>query len=172
MAELAIRAEAASDQTRVDRLVERAFGRPAEAALVRALRERARPQISLVAEREGEIVGHVFFSPVRVGDGVDSAPPAAGLAPLSVAPEMQRRGAGAALVRAGLAACPVLGWRAVFLLGDPAYYARFGFALAAPLGFRYESEAFDAGFQVLELEPGALSGAAGLVHYHAAFAEL
>jgi putative acetyltransferase len=60
----------------------------------------------------------------------------------------------------------------VFLLGEPAYYARFGFVMAAPRGFHYESEAFDAGFQVLELVEGALAGHAGRVLYHPAFAQL
>ena len=169
--DLAIRAERASDHRRVAAIQEAAFGQPAEAELVAALRESAQPQLSLVAEHAGEVIGHVFFSPVTV-EGPRPAPPAAGLAPLAVAPEAQGCGAGAALVRAGLEACPSLGWQAVFLLGDPEYYARFGFVRAAPRGLRYESEAFDRGFQVLDLVPGALEGCSGWVHYHEAFAKL
>jgi putative acetyltransferase len=60
----------------------------------------------------------------------------------------------------------------VFVLGDPSYYSRFGFVLAAPRGFRYESEAFDAAFQVLELEEGVLSGCRGRVRYHPVFGEV
>jgi putative acetyltransferase len=60
----------------------------------------------------------------------------------------------------------------LFLLGNPAYYGRFGFELAAPRGLHYESHAFDRGFQVLELAPGALEGVRGWVHYHPAFQEL
>jgi len=89
-----------------------------------------------------------------------------------VEPAAQASGVGSALVRSGLDACGALGWQAVFLLGDPAYYARFGFELAAPRGLRYGSEAFDAGFQVKELVPGALDGYAGWVRYHEAFASL
>lgn len=85
---------------------------------------------------------------------------------------MQRQGAGSALVRAGLEACVLLGWKAVFLLGNPAYYSRFGFVLAAPLGLRYESESFDSAFQVVELIPEALSGCTGWVRYHDAFAKV
>ena len=65
--------------------------------------------------------------------------------------------------------CAQLGFRAVFLVGDPAYYGRFGFELAAPRGFHYLSSAFDAAFQVRELERGALAGWQGLVEFPPAF---
>lgn len=171
MPEFLIRDETPSDHAYVDRILEAAFGRPNEAELVRKLRESAQPQLSLVAEVGGEVVGHVFFSPVSI-EGPSASPPVAGLGPLAVAPELQRGGAGSALVRAGLAACIPLGWQAVFLLGNPAYYSRFGFVLAAPLGFRYESELFDSAFQVVDITPAALSGCRGWVRYHEAFAEL
>jgi putative acetyltransferase len=171
MSELSVREEAAADHARVDTIVEAAFEQPQEAALVRALRDSAEPQLSLVAELRGEVVGHVFFSPVTI-EGASSALPVGGLAPLAVDPAVQRRGAGSALVRAGLQACGALGWQAVFLLGDPAYYSRFGFQLAAPLGFHYESEVFDAGFQVKEIVSGVLEGHSGWVRYHDAFANL
>jgi putative acetyltransferase len=65
-----------------------------------------------------------------------------------------------------------LGWQAVFLLGAPPYYSRFGFELAAPHGLHYESEVFDSAFQVLEIESGALEGFRGRVRFHLAFDEL
>jgi putative acetyltransferase len=171
MLEPTIRGETASDYGRVDAIVEAAFGQPEEAELVRALRGSDKPRISLVAVLEREVVGHVFFSSVTI-DGLSSSLEAGGLAPLAVDPGAQGRGAGAALVRAGLEACGPLGWKAIFLLGDPAYYSRFGFELAAPLGFHYESEAFDVAFQVKELVPGALAGQSGWVRYHEAFANV
>ncbi|NNL68130.1 MAG: N-acetyltransferase, partial [Myxococcales bacterium] len=91
--------------------------------------------------------------------------------PLAVLPEAQGRGVGSALVPAALEAARALGWPAVFLLGSPAYYGRFGFRLAAPDGFHYESAAHDAHFQWIALSPGALAGAAGFVRYAPAFAE-
>ncbi len=69
-----------------------------------------------------------------------------------------------ALVQAG-----ALGWKAVFLVGEPEYYSRFGFVMAAPLGFRYESEEFDRAFQVAEVVAGSLKGWSGYIRYPKAF---
>jgi putative acetyltransferase len=166
-----IRPETPADRERVHAIQTAAFGRPDEADLVEALRASSRPQLSFVAEVEHELVGHIFFSPVSI-EGPPSAPRCAGLAPVGVLPTHQRRGVGSALVRTGLDRCPDRGWRAVFLVGDPEFYVRFGFALAAPRGLRYESESFDRVFQVLELERGALQGCRGRVRYHEAFARM
>jgi putative acetyltransferase len=150
---------------------EAAFGRPDEARLVARLRQEAQPAVSLGAERGGRTIGHVFFSPVAI-DGDRAAPSAGALAPVGVLPEEQGRGAGGALIRAGLEASRGLGWELVFVLGSPAYYGRFGFVLAAPHGLRYESPVFDAAFQVQALAAGALGRSRGWVRYHPAFAEL
>lgn len=165
---LVLRDEQAADHPAVRALHTAAFGRRDEADLVDTLRRSVRPQLSIVAERAGGVVGHVFFSPVRIGRDED-APTFAGLAPVGVLPDEQGSGAGSALVRAGLERCPALGWKAVFLVGNPAYYGRFGFELAAPLGFWYQSEAFDPVLQVAVLEPGALDGIEGEVVYPDAF---
>jgi putative acetyltransferase len=150
---------------------EAAFGRPDEALLVARLRAEARPAVSLVAERGGRVIGHVFCSPVSIegGRAASAAPAAGGLGPVGVLPEAQGGGAGGALVRAALEASRAHGWELLFLLGDPAWYARFGFVLAAPHGLHYESSTFDAAFQVQELARGALARARGWVRYHPAF---
>jgi putative acetyltransferase len=127
--------------------------------------------VSLVAEQAGRVIGHVLFSPVTVED--DRASPAAGaLGPVGVLPDAQGQRVGTSLIRAGIEACRALDWRILFVLGDPAYYARFGFGLAARRGLHYASHAFDAAFQVQELAPGALAGVEGWVRYHAAFSEV
>jgi putative acetyltransferase len=150
---------------------EAAFGRPDEAKLVARLRQEARPCVSLVAEAAGRVIGHVFFSSVTIeGEGLGGL--AGGLAPVGVLPGEQGRGAGDALIRAGIEASRALGWQLLFVLGNPAYYGRFGFVLAAPHGLHYESHAFDAAFQVQELSAGALARTRGWVRYHPAFAEL
>ncbi len=150
---------------------EAAFARPAEAKLVARLRQEARPCVSLVAESAGRVIGHVFFSPVTIEGGRPGVG-AGGLAPVGVLPGEQGRGAGGALIRAGIEASRALGWQLLFVLGNPVYYGRFGFVLAAPHGLHYESHAFDAAFQVQELAPGALAGVTGFVRYPAAFAEV
>jgi putative acetyltransferase len=92
--------------------------------IVRALRRAGRLTVSLVAEREGEIVGHVAISPVTFEDGASGW---FGLGPVSVAPELQGRGIGSRLVREALVALRALGGRGCVLVGEPAYYGRFGF---------------------------------------------
>ena len=169
-ASLTLRAESAADQAQVFATHCAAFGRPEEAHLVDALRRAATPQLSLVAEVAGAVVGHIFFSPAAI-EPLTGDVQVACLAPVAVAPAHQGRGIGTALVRAGLAQCPALGWQAVFLVGAPAYYARFGFVLAAPLGLTYGDARFDTVLQVIELVPGALRHGCGRLRLHAAFAE-
>ena len=162
-----VRDERPADFARVHAVQCAAFGRPDEADLVVALRPAARPLLSLVAEIAGRLVGHVLFSPVRLDERPELA--VAGLAPIGVDPGAQGQGVGECLIRSGLERCRELGWRAVFLVGDPGYYARFGFERAAPLGFRYRCSLFDPALQVIELEPGVLRGIRGALHYHDVF---
>jgi putative acetyltransferase len=166
-----IRAEAPGDAPAVFAVQAAAFGRPDEARLVDALRGTVERAVSHVAVRDGRVVGHVLVTPVRIETARGRTPECGGLAPLGVEPALQGRGIGGALVRAALAGARELGWPAVFLLGSPVYYGRFGFELAAPRGLHYESHAFDAGFQVHVLLPGALDGIRGFVRYADAFAE-
>lgn len=164
--DLRIRDETTDDVPRTFSVVEAAFGQRLQADLVDALRRSADPRLSLVAELRREIAGHVFFSPVTI-EAAD-APPAAQLSPVSVLPAHQGRGVGGELIRTGLSRCLALGWSAVFLVGNPAYYARFGFRMAGPLGFSYPGP-MDPHLQVLELEPGALDGVVGRVRFDPAF---
>lgn len=163
----AIRAERASDFARVESLVEAAFGNAGEAHLVKRLRT-APDAISLVAEEAGVARAHVLFTRVHVAGSKD-APPASGLAPLAVEPGRQRSGLGGALARAGLDACRARGDGLVFVLGHAAYYPRFGFVPAAPLGLHYGDGSHDASFFVCELRPGAARGVRGRVVFDPAF---
>lgn len=162
-----IRAERDTDHAAVHAVNAAAFPTPLEADLVDALREQAHPVISLVAERDGTILGHILFSPVTL----DSRPglPVMGLAPMAVTPEYQESGIGSALVRAGLEECRQKGFSAVVVLGHPEYYPRFGFVPAVRYGIRSEYDVPDEVFMALELVPGALRDAAGTIRYHAAF---
>ena len=101
-----------------------AISRHTEQFIVAALRSAQALTISLVAEVDGRVVGHIAFSPVTIPDG---SPNWYGLGPVSVLPECQRRGIGGALIREGLSRLKGLGARGCCLVGHPEYYRRFGF---------------------------------------------
>jgi putative acetyltransferase len=165
-----IRAEEPGDRAGIHRVVDAAFGRDAEARLIDALRESPAfiPGLSLVALDDAEVVGHVLLTRLAVRQGAE-ARPALALAPLAVLPAWQRRGVGSALVHRGLADARALGHRAVIVLGHPAYYPRFGFQPAQPLGLRPPFEVSPGAFQALGLQPGALQGLQGDVDYPSEF---
>ena len=162
-----VREEEKRDRDSVHALNVAAFETPAEANLVDALREQARPVLSLVAEEAAGIVGHIMFSPVSLGGHADRR--ITGLAPMAVAPEHQRKGIGSALVRAGLERCRDLGFGAVVVLGHPSFYPRFGFQPAARFGVACEYDAPTEAFMLIELVPGYLRGVTGTVQFHPAF---
>ena len=162
-----IRNEGPKDYKAVHAVNSAAFETPAEANLVEVIRHDARPIISLVAEKKGEIVGHILFSPVSLSGHADLK--IMGLGPMAVAPAHQGLGIGSALVRAGLEMCKELGAGTVIVLGHPGYYPRFGFSPSAPFGIRCEYEVLEEAFMVLELQPGYLKNASGTIQYHAAF---
>ena len=112
-----IRAERAGDIGDIRQVNLSAFETATEADLVDALREQARPIVSLVAEDDGAIVGHILFSPVTLSSDPDLR--IIGLAPMAVVPDRQRRGVGSALARAGVAACREEGYDAVMCSATP-----------------------------------------------------
>jgi len=95
-----------------------------EQFIVNALRAAGALTLSLVAQVDGKVAGHAAFSPVTISDG---SPDWYGLGPISVLPRLQRQGIGKSLVREGLSQLRVLGAKGCILVGDPAYYGRFGF---------------------------------------------
>lgn len=156
-----LREARAADAAAIADLLRAAFGGETEAALVAALRAEGAVAAELVAEGPAGIAGHVMFTWAPVG-----AARAAALAPLAVAAPARRRGLGAALVREGLARCAAAGATAVLVLGDPGYYARFGFRPAE--GIAGAPWCGHPAFQVLSLVPG-LPPPRGEVRYACAF---
>jgi len=142
----------------------RAFGQEDEAALVESLRNGGDVIASLVADDEGQIVGHILFSRLRIEAG-DRTVDAAVLAPMAVLPERQRAGIGSALVRAGLDACREAGVAAIVVLGHPDYYPRFGFSADAARGLRCPFPGAGNAFMALELIPGSLDLSDAAVRY-------
>ena len=128
-----------------------------EAPLVDALREDAGclPPLSLVAEADGEVVGHVIATR---GWLEPFGTPVLGLGPLGVLPEMQGQGVGTGLVHALVAVAEACDERLVALLGAPGYYARFGFTAAAELGIEAPDQAWGTYFQARQLSGRPLTG--------------
>lgn len=132
-----------------------------EQFIVNALRNSGKLSVSLVADENGTIVGHVAVSPVTISDGASGW---YGLGPISVAPEHQRRGLGARLMKQALAELRGLGASGCVVLGDPNYYARFGFRVEPSLALPGVPPGY---FQALAFD-GSLP--AGVVSYHESFA--
>ncbi|MFM7266418.1 MAG: GNAT family N-acetyltransferase [Cyanobium sp.] len=162
-----IRPEQTSDVYAIRAIHTSSFPSAGEARLVDALRLAGKLSVSFVAEDNGEIIGHVAFSPVSVrfdSNGV-------GLGPIAVADPHRNHGIAATLVRVGLAACREAGYGWVVVLGEPSYYSRFGFSPAMQWGL---SDEYGGGlaFQVIELVAGQLPLNAGVVRYAQEFSQL
>ncbi len=165
-----IRPEQPSDHAAIEAVNRQAFGQDAEAHLVAKLREADShdPALSLVAVHDGEVVGHILFSPILIEtDGGNVA--AMALAPMAVLPDYQRQGIGSALVREGLEACRRAGHRIVVVLGHADYYPRFGFKPANRHRLRSPFTVPDEAFMAMALVPGGLDDISGVVRYPAAF---
>ena len=163
-----IREEVASDIDKIWKVNSDAFETEAEANLVNALRNSGCPYLSLVAETENEVVGHILFTPVELS-GNENKLKIMGLAPMAVLRKYQNKGIGSKLVQAGLEHCKLLGYDAVVVLGHPDYYPKFGFAPSVKYGIKSEYEVPDEAFMILELIPGCLKNHEGVVKYHEAF---
>lgn len=146
-----VRPAGPSDYAAIREIETAAFGQPDEADLVEAVRADGDALIELVAEADGEVVGHILFSPM------DCDPPAkvAALAPVAVRPAAQNGGVGVALNQAGLEACRAAGVELVVVLGHADYYPRFGFS--AELAKRVRAPFSGPSFMALELKPGVLA---------------
>lgn len=155
-----IRLEQPDDSPAIADLVRATLGLRAIASPAARMREGTVPVagLSLVAlDASAALIGTIRFWPVRIG-----ATPAIQLGPLAMRPERRGEGFGRALAREGLDRARHGGHRLVVLIGDPAYYRAFGFLPAVPLGLRLPTAEDEARFQVLALEPGALTGVAGV----------
>ncbi|AIO41231.1 N-acetyltransferase [Burkholderia sp. AU19243] len=165
-----LRDERASDVDAIGRVIVAAFADAPqqgqlERQIVDTLRADGALSVSLVAERDERVIGHVAFSPVSIGGEPAGSHGWYGLAPLAVRPECRRQSVGAGLVRTGLDALRRLGARGCVVLGEPSYYTRFGFVPSGDLVFTGAARAY---FQALAFDETAPQPS-GAVRYHDVF---
>jgi len=161
--EVIIRTETSDDYKVVFDLNVKAFGQENESRLIEALRKSNAfvPELSLVAEVDGKVVGHILFTKVTIGDSKHEG---LALAPVAVAPDAQRQGLGTRLVEAGLKKAAELGFDSVVVLGHENYYPKFGFKSASNWNITTGYNSPESTF-ALELKNGALEHVSGLVEY-------
>jgi len=167
---LIIRSETAGDYPAIHEVHASAFGQENEAVLVEELRGSPGydAELSLVAERDGRVIGHILFSPIAIRTARDPTT-ALVLAPMAVLAEHQNAGVGSQLVRRGLDACRRLGHRLVVVVGHPEFYPRFGFRPTSRRGLRLPFDVPDEAFLLWEAVPDNPSEIAGMVEFPPAF---
>lgn len=168
---LLIRQETPDDYTTVFSLTEEAFremkfSKQDEQFLVERLRtsEAFIPELSLVAELDGQVVGHIMLTKMTIRND-DKGYPALGLAPVSVLPAFQCQGIGSSLIKEAHRIAKEMGHVRVVLIGHPAYYPRFGYRVAGKYDISFPFEAPAECCMVAELVQGALEGVSGLVEH-------
>jgi putative acetyltransferase len=163
-----IRSETNRDINGIYHVNEQAFNRKTEADLVDNLRINKAITLSLIAEVEEKIIGHILFSPVIVQPD-QSDYNSVTLAPLAVLPAYQHKGIGSQLIRTGLKECRLLGHDFVFLVGHSEYYPRFGFIQAKSKGFECEFEAPDEAWMLIQLDKKTSIQTGGTVYFRTEF---
>jgi predicted N-acetyltransferase YhbS len=165
-----IRQETKKDYKLTESVIEEAFmdadySDQVEHTLVHKLRKGKAfiPELSLVAEIDNKIVGHILFTRMSIrGSGEFES---LSLAPVSVLPEFQRRGVGSKLIREGLSVAKDLGFESVIVVGHKDYYPKFGFEKASKWGITSSFEIPDEVFMATELKKESLKGKSGVIKY-------
>lgn len=163
-----IREERPGDIEAIRNLNLAAFGQAQEGQIVDALRTNGGVLLSLVAMIGGQVVGHALYSPVSIGSK-ETTLQGAGLGPMAVLPEFQRRGIGSRLIAFGNAELTKRGVPFIVVVGHPEYYPRFGFRSASGFGIRSEWELPDDVFMVLVLDESRMKDVSGLAKYRPEF---
>lgn len=172
-----IRQEQAKDRQTVHNVIELAFramedSDHSEQFLVDKLRQTDAfiPELSLVAESDGTIIGHILLTKVKIVSG-DNTFPSLGLAPVSVLPAYQNQGIGSALIREAHKRAAALGCASAVVLGHKDYYPRFGYRQADTFGIEFPFDVPHEFCMAVELLPEGLKGVQGVVKYAAPFME-
>ncbi len=162
-----IRPETSGDIPQIREILKSAFGQDAESRLVDLLRQSPHfiPELSLVAEADGRVIGHILFSRIKIVDDNWHPSDSLALAPMAVEPGFQRQGVGGLLIRAGLEKARQLGYRSVVVLGHSEYYPRFGFSRADRWGIKTAFPVPPENLMAIELVENGLEGVSGMVNY-------
>lgn len=166
-----IRQEISSDYPAVFSIIEAAFktlevSDQTEHFLVERLRksESFIPELSLVAEKEGEIVGHILLTKIKIKNDQESFDSLT-LAPVSVKPDFQNQGIGSGLIHAAHKIAKDMGFKSVVLLGHAHYYPRFGYEWTSKYGIELPFKAAEQNCMIVELVEDGLKGVSGVVEY-------
>ncbi len=162
---IGIREERPADVAAILDLNKRAFGQDLESRIVDELRSNGAVLLSVVATLDGEVVGHIMYSPISVGGKVTGA----AMGPMAVLPEQQHRGIGSKLVEAGNQKLKNAGCPFILVLGHANYCPRFGFRPASTHGIQCEWEVSDDVFMLLVLDRAKMQGVSGLAKYRREF---
>lgn len=167
---IVIRPEKPEDIPLIYSVHEKTFKRDAEAKLADKLRQSSVDHLSLVADDNGTIAGHIMFTPVLIKNGKEVR--GMGLAPMAVLPSRQRCGIGTLLVKSGLQILQDKGCPFVIVLGHPDYYPRFGFRPASRSNVRSQWEGVpDEAFMILVLDDNFCQNMAGIALFRSEFDE-
>src|SRR5262249_35292730 len=153
--------ESRTDYKAIRQLNDAAFGSPEESQLIDKLRTGGKALLSLVAEENGDVIGHIFFSRLQIAQPSGPSLPAVALAPMCVSSVHQKKGVGGALIQQGIRILRQRGEAAVFVLGHKTYYPKFGFS--AELARQFQCEYSGDAFFALELQHGWMDGKSGTV---------
>ncbi|MCD4665548.1 MAG: N-acetyltransferase [Bacteroidales bacterium] len=166
-----IRKELENDFPDVFNLNLTAFGQESEPKLVELLRKSIAfiPELSLVAEVDNKIVGHILFTKIKIKDNNGNEFNSLALAPMAVRPDLQKNGIGGQLVRFGLNKARELGYKSVIVLGHEHYYPKFGFVPAGKWKIKAPFDVPPNVFMGIELVANGLSGVSGTVQYSKEF---
>lgn len=168
---IVVRKEDKKDYKNIYKLNKSAFGQENESRLVEKIRNGSNfiPELSLIADIDGKIVGHILFSRVKIIK--DPIFEILALAPMAVLPEFQGKGVGSKLIKQGMEKAKELGFDSVIVLGHKDYYQRFGFKKASIWNIKCPFEVPDEAFMAVELIDGVLESKAGTVKYPIEFME-
>jgi len=160
-----IRREEKKDFKSIYEINEQAFKQKNESELIERIRASKNfiPELSLVAEKNGKIVGHILFSKIKIKG--EKKYESLILAPLAVQPELQKQGIGKKLITEGLNKARELGFSSVIVVGHKDYYPKFGFEKASKWNIKCSFKIPDESFMAIELSIGALSEKSGIVEF-------